>query len=1334
MASPIPYLIQQGDTLSSVALKLGIKDEYYLKRYHNNNCELKNQTGGTLKAGEILLTPPPDEIEEMNRKIAISQQEDVEEKAKKEGECTIEEEKKEEEAKKEEETKKGEHEGKYFVVHGATCICDKAEDPSKTAKLKVTSHEKVVFNDEDGKYVATADDTTLDPPAATFGKCTLKPSSSGNQPCAFSPAGKWQKFYEKTKIADKPLLTEISILQCTIGGKVTIKKHGQTNTVTKEHAENTTPVELAMINPAVKMPLQQPSYPDVSYITLKSIENRPDFKARSSNEAKTVEKILVRPNEMCRFEAKLGKGNKDLTSWLVYDGSSGDKENRLMIKEQHGIVLEEAFGTVGNYRIEGYGKPKQGVHDKNYASCSLDIDVVPNTLEGVALETLEGENFARKKGNKMQLRQNFPANFAAKFVLPPTDQELEHLQMQVTDASGNTVESTTVNSILTFIPLNSKAQYTVTAQYTLATGAIALQTFTGETVGNAVTGITHNAEKIRPGTPMTFEIKTGVFSYFIPNEESVNEEISQVKWNLNGRLMGTGKSITLPGHQFMTKQKYVVEAYSKTANAFGTTAKDEEDDWRFEVVDNDVVSFKCLGVPKVGKTTRLQVSAFIIDPLIATEQVVWSLPIKHATIDKKTIAITPTVAGKQSVKCGINNQPGKISTIDVKQAKIHGMLFTDSNGIEIQRASWGQKVNIWLKQEHLVDEEITVEIWDKDYFSFNDHGGYINNKSYDGNLLSFSLNKAMKDETGSYAKLYIKVVAPKLTLANGDNKYESNTYLEVEDEREIYGAHIGSQDGKDRHYHVDYDKISYFYAKSRGIKPDEQLNLKIYEKGKAILEAKNVYADESGMIKIKLEWNLLNPKTAMRIVYAVIKDKDENILYNGAKVATGPLVITKKSAILKLAEYKSAVMVGKGSGGSGGGNGVCVCKEYDLLWGNKLTCDERKKVVQICKKLWPQKNSIEMANHLMVCIAVETGGTFDPAEGHPAATGLIQWTGSAINGMNANNKYNKGEKLTKLKLSKMKILEQLDYVELYFKMWIDSKKVISDSLDMYMCIWCPAAVGKRDDYICYSIEKDKKIKENDPTTNYQPYNANKSIDGEFYQEKGNLSLSGNKNGELSKGELRPRLSVKKVEGLNYKAKITTCKSLVNDNSNEDGVLAEMKKLVDKHIPYSMEGIRNSLSEDGLKNLDCSETVGIYLYKLGVMPNLKSIDTGIMTTETAFRNTIGSQNIDLVANSDKKDFKPQRGDIFVWRRNKKEHGKNDGHTGIVYEYDEATDIVTILEAIGDTGAVSEKDQAKNGGYSETGCSRTAKYKRLKGAMYGHDGWKGFFRPKNYTKKL
>ncbi|MEP7095348.1 MAG: hypothetical protein ABI793_14900 [Flavobacterium sp.] len=173
--------------------------------------------------------------------------------------------------------------------------------------------------------------------------------------------------------------------------------------------------------------------------------------------------------------------------------------------------------------------------------------------------------------------------------------------------------------------------------------------------------------------------------------------------------------------------------------------------------------------------------------------------------------------------------------------------------------------------------------------------------------------------------MYVKIGAPKLKLANTNAIFESENYLDVQDKREIYAAHIGSQDGKDRHYHTDYDKISYFYAKSRGIKTDEQLNLTIYEKDKELLVA-TVHVDESGMIKVKLEWNLISLKVPMRIVHAVVKDKEDNILYNGARMATGPLVITKKSALLSLAEYKSAVLVGsEDANGSKkeNKNGVC---------------------------------------------------------------------------------------------------------------------------------------------------------------------------------------------------------------------------------------------------------------------------------------------------------------------------------------------------------------------------------------------------------------------------
>ena len=49
----------------------------------------------------------------------------------------------------------------------------------------------------------------------------------------------------------------------------------------------------------------------------------------------------------------------------------------------------------------------------------------------------------------------------------------------------------------------------------------------------------------------------------------------------------------------------------------------------------------------------------------------------------------------------------------------------------------------------------------------------------------------------------------------------------------------------------------------------------------------------------------------MRTAYAVVQDSKDAILYNGAKVANGGVAITKKSALLGLAEYKSAVWLGR---------------------------------------------------------------------------------------------------------------------------------------------------------------------------------------------------------------------------------------------------------------------------------------------------------------------------------------------------------------------------------------------------------------------------------------
>ncbi|MGK6342035.1 PAAR-like protein [Chryseobacterium sp. DT-3] len=408
MSAPIPYTVQSGETLQDIAKKLGIKDWTKLKQYHNEQAGSGQQTSDIPYAGFILQTPPKDEIYTMNGETPppdpVEEQKSAEQKQDQEK-------KKEEEEKKEEKASKSDHDGKYFVVHNAKCVCDKAENPKQTADLQVTTHSIIVLNDEQGKLAATEADTTFNPTPATFGKCKLKPSSGGYLPCALAPAPKWSKTYESTQVMGKNTLTEISELQCTVGGKITVFKHGQTDSVSNAHADNTNPVELAMVNPAIDQPKKKEDYPSVTSIVLTKVENRTAFKEIDSKNKSSM--IYLRKDEEASFKANLKSGNKQLTSWMVYSDHQGKKENRIFLREQIGTEFSQSFEGLGKFRIEGYGKPKnqdfeKGKYDKCDPSCSIDVEVVENTL--VDIECTSADFTTRidpSKNRKIQERSSF---------------------------------------------------------------------------------------------------------------------------------------------------------------------------------------------------------------------------------------------------------------------------------------------------------------------------------------------------------------------------------------------------------------------------------------------------------------------------------------------------------------------------------------------------------------------------------------------------------------------------------------------------------------------------------------------------------------------------------------------------------------------------------------------------------------------------------------------------------------------------------------------------------------------------------------------------------------
>ncbi|UPZ17786.1 hypothetical protein [Flavobacterium humidisoli] len=253
-------------------------------------------------------------------------------------------------------------------------------------------------------------------------------------------------------------------------------------------------------------------------------------------------------------------------------------------------------------------------------------------------------------------------------------------------------------------------------------------------------------------------------------------------------------------------------------------------------------------------------------------------------------------------------------------------------------------------------------------------------------------------------------------------------------------------------------------------------------------------------------------------------------------------------------------------------NSVITDTGLGIIWGAKVSPEFRKKVVQICKELWGEENKLKMANQLMICMNVETKGTFSASVGYPKATGLIQFTGDAIDEMNRTHrgkKYTgpdyKDKLLTKSDLKNMTEIRQLNFVKLYFQMHLERyKRTIDNAEDMYMAIFAPIGVGKDGSEVLY-----------DKALSPKNYGENKSADGEYWDEKQYQVVKGKKDQKITKNELTPRIKQSIHLGKMYAIEI-------DETRNLDVVLAE-KIIKEKKIKFS--SIHPYLSTNDRANAD-----------------------------------------------------------------------------------------------------------------------------------------------------
>ena len=122
-----------------------------------------------------------------------------------------------------------------------------------------------------------------------------------------------------------------------------------------------------------------------------------------------------------------------------------------------------------------------------------------------------------------------------------------------------------------------------------------------------------------------------------------------------------------------------------------------------------------------------------------------------------------------------------------------------------------------------------------------------------------------------------------------------------------------------------------------------------------------------------------------------------------------------------------------------------------LIWGARVSEEFRAKVVVISQRL-----SLD-PNWLMAVMGFETGYTFSPAARNPgsSATGLIQFLQKAAVALGT----------TTTQLARMTAVQQLDYVEKYYKAAPASR--IHNLGDAYLAVLFPTAMGQSDSFVMW---------------------------------------------------------------------------------------------------------------------------------------------------------------------------------------------------------------------------------------------------------------------------
>jgi len=731
----------------------------------------------------------------------------------------------------------------------------------------------------------------------------------------------------------------------------------------------------------------------------------------------------LRPNQGFTTKATVTRGDTQLVSWIIFSGHNSDASNILEIHPKIGLELDHVFSVEGKFRLAAYHKEIQTKED--YQSTAelkhVDVEVKYNQLDGAKLLPKNPANFV--SGDT--LRKNFPCIFEAKFLInPASSDELSRLKFSLSDGSRNTLhEGSQAGSIFTFTPRNSNAKYTLTATYTDEFGTVSTQSFSGTSKALSVKDITHGEQVVRPGTSMSFSVTKTQFNFSVKNDSDLPENDS-IKWNLDKVLIGTGRTINIPGSRLMQKKKYHIEAFVTSAigKTTGTNTDGINNDWHFEVKDNIVEKIKIVKSPKMGTAGEFEIEETTFknyDP-IKDGAISWRISgPETGTGSEAKFSKSFSLLGEYTISCSLGGRPCKeplkINIIEpmVTVEKCKWIDKDSGSGNIIKQAGLNQEISVFVSGNGLDNEVITLNIYDDDSTGNNivfTNTFKTTEKHKTGFYFPLTITQEIVDKIKEHGfadrgDLYFNLVrnGAETPIKNGDKKL--GEFLRVTLEPQIINAYFCDANDTEQVFSSPLNGALYFkiYAINMVDKKveinfltesdaywtwDDELKIGKWDdikdkfKDEKIRDTKTATFDKKGEILVPVDLSKMGkPKNFIRLnaMVKILKDEEttEKQEEKGFYIKHTDLAILFPGATLPtMVENKGAVKVGRAEIDGGEKEHKCPRCEEEITLKHIEDCfgilstakTYRSEVVKYLNQYIKQRKNTDRPIHLDTCL------------------------------------------------------------------------------------------------------------------------------------------------------------------------------------------------------------------------------------------------------------------------------------------------------------------------------------------------------------------------------